>query len=285
MKMKKLLLLSASTALAVLLSSGVALALNTINCEGSGIKCVGTDRPDLMKGTRGLDAMYGRDKGDTLKGFGEGDALLGQMGDDTLLGGARQDFVIGGLDDDTLRGGDALDIYYFERSAWGMDTIREVSPRNILRLPDGENFSGTITTNLISDSGPVPEVNNSENTSTVNWNGEVISIVIGSTGNDMVTGNDAANDIFDGEGRETDTDTISGAGGDDLIDVQDGAADDKVECGEGHDTVYFDQELELVVPDECEEKNPIPSGIEARRVMTYGTGVLGEAPASLFGGA
>jgi Ca2+-binding RTX toxin-like protein len=165
-----------------------------------------------------------------------------------------------------------------------MDTIREVSPRNILRLPDRENFSGTITTNLISDSGPVPEVNNSENTSTVNWNGEVISIVIGSTGNDIVTGNDAANDIFDGEGRETDTDTISGAGGDDLIDVQDGAADDKVECGEGHDTVYFDQELELVVPDECEEKNPIPSGIEARRVMTYGTGVLGEAPASLFGG-
>jgi Ca2+-binding RTX toxin-like protein len=282
---RKIVLLLASTALAVLLSSGVALALNTINCEGSGIRCVGTDRPDLMKGTRGLDAMYGRDKGDTLKGFGEGDALLGQMGDDTLLGGARQDFVIGGLDDDTLRGGDALDIYYFERSDWGQDTIREVSPPgNILRLPDRENFSGAITTNLISDSGPVPEVNNSENTSTVNWNGEVISIVIGSTGNDIVTGNDAANDIFDGEGRETDTDTISGAGGRDLLDVQDGAADDKVECGEGNDTVYFDQELELVDPEECEEKNPIPNGLGAQRATTYGTGVLGEAPANLFGG-
>ena len=280
---RRAILLMATMAAVLIAASGVALALNTINCEGSGIKCVGTDRPDLMKGTRGLDAMYGRDKGDTLKGFGEGDALLGQMGDDTLLGGARQDFLIGGLDDDTLRGGDALDIYYFERSAWGQDTISEVSPRNILLLPDKENFSGTITTNLISDSGPVPEVNNPSGASTVNWNGGVINIVIGSTGNDMVTGNDAANYIYDGEGRETDTDTISGAGGDDLIDVQDGAADDKVECGEGNDTVYFDQELELVFPDECEEKNPIPSGIEAGRVMTDGAGVMRETPASLFG--
>ena len=282
--MRKIVLLLASTALAVLLSSGVALALNTINCEGSGIKCVGTDHADLMKGTAGLDAIYGRDKGDTLKGFGKGDALLGQKGNDTLLGGDGQDTLIGGLDDDTLRGQDALDIYWFAPPDWGQDTISEVSPRNIVRLPDGENFGGTITTTLNSDSGPVPEVTNSENTSTVNWSGSVISIVIGSTGNDTITGNDAANDIFDGEGRETDRDTISGAGGDDLIDVQDGAADDKVECGEGNDTVYFDQEIELVVPDECEEKNPIPNELAGRQSPTYGVGVLGEAPASVFGG-
>jgi Ca2+-binding RTX toxin-like protein len=277
--------LLATMVLAMLLSSGVALALNTINCEGSGIRCVGTDRPDLMKGTSDLDAIYGRDKGDTLKGFGEGDALLGQMGDDKLLGGARQDFVIGGLDDDTLRGGDALDIYYFERPDWGTDTIREVSPRNILRLPDGENFDGAVTTNLNSDSEAAPEVANPDSGSTVNWNGEVIDIVIGSTGNDMVTGNDAANDIFDGEGLENDRDAISGAGGNDLIDVQDGADDDKVECGAGHDTVYFDQELELVFPDECEEKNPIPNTLEGRQSPTYPAGILEEAPALDFEGS
>jgi Ca2+-binding RTX toxin-like protein len=270
---RRTIFLLATTALAVLLSSGVALALNTINCERSGIKCVGTDQADLMKGTAGPDAMYGRDKGDTLKGFGKGDALLGQKGNDTLLGGDGQDTLIGGLDDDTLRGQDALDIYWFAPPDWGQDTISEVSPRNIVRLPDGENFGGTITTTLNSDSGPVPEVTNSENTSTVNWSGSVISIVIGSTGNDTITANDAANDIFDGEGRETDRDTISGAGGDDLIDVQDGAADDKVECGEGNDTVYFDQEIELVVPDECEEKNPIPNELAGRQSPTYGVGV------------
>jgi Ca2+-binding RTX toxin-like protein len=169
-------------AVALMLGSGVALAVNTINCEGSGIKCVGTNRPDLMKGTSGLDAIYGRDKGGTLKVFGRGDA---------------------------------------------------------------------------SDSGPVPEVTNSENTNTVNWSGNVISIVAGSTGDDVVTGNDDANDIFDGEGRETDTGNISGAGGNDLLDVQDGAGDDTVSCGEGTDTVYFDEGDVLVVPSDCEEQNPI----------------------------
>ena len=254
MKLRAVLIVAAM-AVALVLGSGVALALNTINCEGSGKRCVGTGRPDLMKGTGGIDAMYGRGKGDTLKGFGEGDALLGQKGDDTLLGGASQDFLIGGLDDDTLRGEEALDIYYFERSEWGMDAISEVSPRNILRLPNGENFSGAITTKLISD--PLPEVTNADSGSTVNWSGEVISIVIGSTGDDTVTGNDAANKVFDGEGLDTDADTISGAGGNDLLDVQDGAGDDTVECGEGDDTVYFDEGDVLVVEGDCEEQNPI----------------------------
>jgi Ca2+-binding RTX toxin-like protein len=274
MKHRAILLVAAMTA-ALVSGSGVALALNTINRKGGADRCVGTDRPDLMKGTGGLDAIYGRGKGDALKGFGDSDALLGQKGDDTLLGGRGQDFVIGGQGDDRLRGEDALDIYYFERPVWGRDTIIENSPsRNILRLPDGKNFSGAITTNMTS--GSLPEVNNAESGSTVNWDGEVISIVIGSTGNDTITGDAAANDIFDGEGRETDADTSSGAGGNDLIDVQDGAADDKVECGEGFDTVYFDQELELVVPDECEEKNPVPNGLESQRATAYGAGLAGE---------
>ena len=78
--MRRTAFLLASTALAVLLSCGAALALNAVACEGGGKRCVGTDRPDLMKGTGGIDAIYGRDKGDTLKGFGDTDALLGQRG-------------------------------------------------------------------------------------------------------------------------------------------------------------------------------------------------------------
>ena len=86
MKRRAILLMTAIAA-ALVLSSGVALALNVIDCEGSGIKCVGTNRADLIKGTNGLDAIYARDKNDTLKGFGRSDALLGQQGNDTLLGG------------------------------------------------------------------------------------------------------------------------------------------------------------------------------------------------------
>lgn len=255
-------------ALTVLLSCGMALALNAVDCEGGGIRCVGTDGADLIRGSDDLDAIYGRDGRDTLKGRGEGDALLGQKGDDELLGGARQDFVIGGVGDDGLRGGDALDIYYFERPDWGQDVIRDASPRNIVRLPDGEDFAGAITTNMRSDSGPLPEVAYAEGGSTVHWRGDVVAVVVGSTGDDTITGNDAANLIFDGEGLDTDRDTISGAGGRDLIDVQDGAADDKVECGGGHDTVYFDEELELVFPAECEEKNPVSNTLQERRATT-----------------
>ncbi len=259
MKRRAILLITAMAA-ALVLGSGVALALSAISCEGSGIKCVGTNRPDLIKGTNGLDAIYARDKADTLKGFARSDALLGQSGNDTLLGGRGQDFLIGGEDDDTLRGEDTLDIYYFERSVWGQDTIIDAPlPGNILRLRDREDFSSTITTNLNSDSGPVPEVTNSENASTINWSGDVISVVIGSTGNDTITGNDEANDIFDGEGRETDTDAITAAGGNDLIDVQDGAGGDTVDCGEDvgdadNDTVYFDDGDVLT---NCEQQNPI----------------------------
>src|SRR4028119_1532512 len=94
-------LLLVSTALAIMLSAGVALALNAVDCEGGGIRCVGTDRPDLVRGSDDLDAIYGRDGGDILKGRGEGDALLGHKGDE-LLGGPRQDFLIGGVGDDGL---------------------------------------------------------------------------------------------------------------------------------------------------------------------------------------
>jgi hypothetical protein len=282
--MQRTVVLVASMALTVLLSCGMALALNAVGCGGGGIRCVGTDRADLIRGSDDLDAIYGRDGGDTLKGRGEGDALLGQKGDDELLGGPRQDLVIGGVGDDGLRGGDALDIYYFERPDWGQDAIRDASPRNLVRLPDGEDFAGAITTTMRSDSGPLPEVAYAEGGSTVDWKGDVVAVVVGSTGDDTVTGNDAANLIFDGEDLDTDRDTISAAGGRDLIDVQDEAADDKVERGGGYDTVYFDQGLELVFPDECEEKNPVPNTLQERRAATEWEGSTEKVPADALSG-
>jgi hypothetical protein len=66
--------------------------------------------------------------------------------------------------------------------------------------------------------------------------------------------------------------------------VQDGAADDKVECGEGHDTVYFDQELEMVAPAECEEQNPIPNSAQGeRRAAMFGMRLPDGVPAGVSG--
>jgi Ca2+-binding RTX toxin-like protein len=285
---RRTVFLLAATALAVLLSSGVALALNTINCKERAQRCVGTDRPDLMRGTGGDDLMFGRDKGDTLKGFGRFDALLGQKGDDRLFGGTRQDFLIGGLDDDQLRGEDALDLYFFERSDWGQDTIIEESPsRNVVFLPFRRSFTGPITTNMTS--GPAPEVSNAESGSTVNWDGAVIRIVVGSSGDDTVTGTDGPDDIFDDAGPDTDTgddtDTILGGSGGDLLVVQDGDGDDTVTCGPGNDTVFFDEGDTLLDEPSCEEQNPpLPDGPGERQATPYGDQVLEDAPDAVLEG-
>jgi Ca2+-binding RTX toxin-like protein len=279
-------LLLAATALAVLLSSGVALALNTINCEERAERCVGTDRADLMRGTDRDDLMFGRDKGDTLKGFGGFDALLGQKGDDRLFGGARQDFVIGGPDDDKLRGEDALDIYFFERSNWGQDTIFEESPsRNLIFLPFRRGFTGPVTTNM--NSGPLPEVTNAASGSTVNWAGDVIFGVGGSSGDDTITGTERADDIFDEAGPITrtgaDTDALSGGGGGDFLFVEDGDGDDTVTCGGGNDTVFFDEGDTLVDAAACEEQNP-PRPERQQRATTYRAQALEEAPDAVLEG-
>ena len=65
--------------------------------------------------------------------------------------------------------------------------------------------------------------------------------------------------------------------------MQDDAADNKVECGGGHDTVYFDEELELVFPDECEEKNPVPHTLQDRRAATEWEGSPEKVPAGVLG--
>lgn len=284
---RRTILVLAMTALTVLLTSGVALALNTINCKEGARRCVGTDRPDLMRGTDGFDQMYGRDGDDTLKGFDKFDVLLGQKGEDRLFGGPRRDALIGGEDDDKLRGEEVLDIYVFERSNWGQDAIIEDSPsRNIIFLPFRPSFDGTITTNMISDSGPLPEVSNAASGSTVNWDGDVIRIVLGSSGDDVVTGTDGADQIIDDAGPDydlhADADILSGGGGRDLLVVLDGDDNDTVTCGAGNDTVYFDDGDTLLDEPSCEEQNPEEPGIEAQQATTYREKFLEKVPADVL---
>ena len=261
--MRRTILLLAATALAVLLSSGVALALNTINCK-TNQACTGTKRADLMKGTNRFDDMSGRGGNDTLKGFGKWDFLLGQKGNDKLLGGRGGDWVVGGRGDDTLRGEGGFDGYSFEGSDWGQDVIiEETSSIDYLALPVDENFTGPVTTDLNSGAGPEVEVTNTQSSSTVNWEGDVIAYVLGSSGNDTITGNDAYNEIWDDAGpfwgTAPDTDVITSAGGgDDFILVQDGDTNDSVNCGEGDDFVVSDEGEEALIAPDCEENDTTP---------------------------
>src|SRR5215217_3637511 len=96
--MRRTVVLVASMALTLLLASGVALALNTIRCDGG--KCNGTPRNDRMLGTSKRDIMYGF-KGD--------DSLLGEGGNDDLYGFDGRDGLLGHAGADKLSGSDGID--------------------------------------------------------------------------------------------------------------------------------------------------------------------------------
>jgi hemolysin type calcium-binding protein len=65
----------------------------------------GTDRPEILQGTRGRDVICGRGGRDVIIGAGGDDVLRGGAGDDVLVGGAGDDSLDGGPGDDQRLGG------------------------------------------------------------------------------------------------------------------------------------------------------------------------------------
>jgi len=214
--------------LMLLLAAGVALAV-TKQCQAD-VDCFGTRRADTLNGSAGADRMYGKGRGDTLNAFGGNDYLYGQGGADKLFGGSDLDHLTGGTGNDTMSGEGDPDRYYFGEG-WGKDTIADdQASANELIFRSVPSSNVFITDDLIINltSGTGPEVTNTSGTNTINWEGNVIIGVSSGTGDDQITGNALGNDLF----GHTGADTISGEQGNDFINVQDGAANDTVDCGE-----------------------------------------------------
>ena len=75
--MRRPLLFMATTALAMLVACGVALAAS-IDCPtASGGYCYGTNSGDALYGTPNVDRMYGKGGADLMKGNGSGDLCTG----------------------------------------------------------------------------------------------------------------------------------------------------------------------------------------------------------------
>jgi Ca2+-binding RTX toxin-like protein len=112
--MRRLVLLLTAMALALLLASGVALAVNRI----------GTDGPDTLRGTNGNDNLLGRGDNDILIALNGRDNLLGgpgndwldtrrmgfRRGDKNMVGGSGNDAVIGGRSSDKVLGEEGNDL-------------------------------------------------------------------------------------------------------------------------------------------------------------------------------
>ncbi len=116
--MRRVAFVLMAMALALVLASGVALAVNK----------VGTDGPDTLRGTNRADNLLGMGGNDVLFGLGGGDNLLGgegrdvvlggnesrpQGGDKNLVGGPGNDIVATGKGSDNAVGGEGND-YLFE---------------------------------------------------------------------------------------------------------------------------------------------------------------------------
>jgi Ca2+-binding RTX toxin-like protein/lysophospholipase L1-like esterase len=84
--------------------------------EGGGATCaslsatvVGTDGPDTLSGTNGVDVIVGLGGDDTISALDGADVICGGEGDDHLIGGKGNDSLFGNEGADVLEGGDNND--------------------------------------------------------------------------------------------------------------------------------------------------------------------------------
>ena len=123
--MRRTVLLLSTMTLILLVAGGVAVAVNKI----------GTDGPDILRGTNKADNLLGQGGNDDLFGLGGGDNLLGGEGRDAVLGGNERralggdknlaggpgnDLVLGGKGSDNIVGEDGNDLAF---GASGADKI------------------------------------------------------------------------------------------------------------------------------------------------------------------
>jgi Ca2+-binding RTX toxin-like protein len=130
--MRRVVLVLAAMALAMLLASGVAWAVTKI----------GTNGPETLRGTTKSDNLVGRGANDVLFSYAGNDHLLGGLGKDilfggnpergessrgnkSLVGGSGNDAIIGGVDSDNLVGGAGNDWLHdgFERNLGAKDIV------------------------------------------------------------------------------------------------------------------------------------------------------------------
>src|SRR5690606_28640844 len=162
-------------------------------------------RVDLSRVTYQDTISAGRDRLvsiENLVGSAYADTLIGNEESNTLNGGAGDDILRGLAGNDTLNGGAGFDIASYSVVTTNLNLA--------LAITTSQSAGAAGRCTLISIVGPE-----------------------GGSGNDKLTGNDAANLLIGGAGD----DTLSGGAGDDLL--RGGAGNDKLLGGAGKDTADY----------------------------------------------
>ncbi|MYH69141.1 MAG: hypothetical protein F4147_03200 [Gammaproteobacteria bacterium] len=179
---------------------------------------------DTITGTSRGNSLTGTDETEKIHGLGGNDYLYGHGGDDELYGGTGNDTLNGGAGADRLAGGDGDDTASYSGSPAGV-TVRLHDPAPRGGDAEGDIFARTVTF-AYADNGRRAEV-------------ELPDIINlrGSDHDDILAGDQRANNLFGGRGDDT---LYGGPGGDDtIIDTMDGGqGDDRLFGGRGDDDLY-----------------------------------------------
>jgi Ca2+-binding RTX toxin-like protein len=238
-KMRKVVLLIATMALALLMASGVALAA-TFTCTTN--PCNGTSVADVITGTVNAETINGQGGNDTISARDANDILSGGPGNDSMNGELGNDSLNGGTNNDTLNGGSGNDTYKFSNS-WGADTIPSdaggVDTLNFSALTAA--FTGGLGMKLDLNTMTAPC--SSTSGACVSVGGNFIENMVGTQFNDGLTGNSLANTFTGNAGNDVllgseGNDTLKGVTGDDTM--AGGTGNDKFNDTGGNDTYYID---------------------------------------------
>ena len=143
------------------------------------------------------------------------DSLFGGNGNDSLVGGDGDDFVSGGAGADTLDGGAGIDTVTYSYSTGNFDIDLSQQTAAGESVVGFENAIGSTGNNVITGND---QANRLE----------------GLGGNDTLTGNAGNDSLYGGDGA----DSIAGGDGDDFVSGGSGA--DTLDGGAGIDTVTYD---------------------------------------------
>ncbi|WP_371226358.1 beta strand repeat-containing protein [Roseovarius sp. 2305UL8-3] len=187
---------------------------DTINAGSGDDVVIGGDGNDDLVLSEGDDLAIGGNGDDDIDGFEGDDLIYGNAGDDSLSGGLGDDTLIGGSGDDEFWGNDGNDEYF---GGAGNDTFYGSAGQNMYDGGEGTDFLNLYW--YFSYEGYPGAVINLQ-AGILSWHDlfppeQLISIenVWGTEGDDLIIGDDGANNLGGGIG----SDTIFGHGGNDTL--------------------------------------------------------------------